>query len=67
MKKKKLALILPLALGFTATASHAAVDFSSLTSGLVTQVESAATYVLPVVAALIGIGLILKLIKKWAK
>jgi len=68
MKNKNLGLVLlTAALAASTTAASAAVDFAPLTTGLVDQVEDAAGYAIPIIAAILGIGLIFKLIRRWAK
>jgi len=66
MKKKKIMLATAVLAGLANTAS-AAVDFSGLTTGLVDQVEDAAGYALPVIAVIVGVTLVFKLVKRWAK
>lgn len=64
MKTKLVALA---AFASMSAPSFAAVDFSALTTGLSAQAEAAAGYVIPIVGVIIGIGLVLKLVKRWAK
>lgn len=47
--------------------SLAAIDYSTVTDGLVAAFEGGVTSVLPVVAVILGAGLVIKTVKRFAK
>jgi len=45
----------------------AAIDYSTITDGLTTAFENGVTEVLPVVGVILGAGLVIKAIRRFAK
>jgi hypothetical protein len=72
--KKFLGKVAAAATGVMATAGAAladgtgiTVDYSGATSGLMAQAQSAITAALPIIGALLGVGVAIKLYKRFAK